>query len=110
MLEITSICYSCVTQKHQGATPIQRNPLIQMAPRAGLEPATWWLTAKWSLFAPPLTPRRRFCETCFHVLVMGFVANLLGRLPEIGSRVLFLRSNYGKAKHWPECVLWVTSR
>lgn len=28
MLEITSICYPCVTQKHQGATPIQRNPLI----------------------------------------------------------------------------------
>ena len=45
MLEFTSICYPCVTQEHQGATPIQRNPLIYMAPRAGLEPATWWLTA-----------------------------------------------------------------
>ena len=28
----------------QGVQPKKLNPLVYMAPRAGLEPATWWLT------------------------------------------------------------------
>ncbi len=29
----------------QGAEPMRLSPSSQLAPRAGLEPATWWLTA-----------------------------------------------------------------
>ena len=33
------------TYYRKEAQPIWLDPLTDMAPRAGLEPATWWLTA-----------------------------------------------------------------